>query len=243
MEGWIKLYRKIFNNPGYHSEKFCRNMAWIDLLLLANHEPNFFYKRGIRVDVNIGQIGYDMDTLAKRWKWSRNKIERWFRELEKDKQIVRQKNNVTTLITIVNYSTYQGNGNTEGKAKGKANRKAEGKANGNKQECKEGIRILYSDFYDSEIEKSQNDSNYIRVVKILFGENNLCIPLDSVLKMPIQLSYDQFKKIWYLKEKYKISITEILESMENWNDLKKRKTVYSTFLTFAKKRNPEITLK
>lgn len=104
-------------------------------------------------------------------------------------------------------------------------------------------KIIYSEFYDSEIERSEQDQSYIKVVKILFGENNLNIPLKSVLKMEIQLSFCQFKKLWYLKEKYKISITEILEQMENWKELKNRKTIYSTFLTFAKKRNPNIELK
>jgi hypothetical protein len=31
--------------------------------------------------------------------------------------------------------------------------------------------------------------------------------------------------------------------MENWIELKNRKTIYSTFLTFAKKRNPLIETK
>jgi hypothetical protein len=108
------------------------------------------------------------------------------------------------------------------------------------KESKVNKEYIYSEFYDLEIINSNNDENYIKVVKILFGENNLGIFLSSVLKMETQLNYIQFKKIWFLKEKYKISITEILEQMENWKDLKKRKTVYSTFLTFAKKRNPEI---
>jgi hypothetical protein len=130
MEGWIKLYRKIMENPYYFSEKFCRSMAWVDLLLLANHAPGFYYIRGIRVNVAVGQIGHGIDTLSKRWKWSRNKIERWLRELEKDNQIVRQKSNVTTLITIVNYSIYQDKGKADDNAEGKA----EGKADGRKQE-------------------------------------------------------------------------------------------------------------
>lgn len=141
MEGWIRIYRKIFDNPYYFSERFCRSMAWIDLLLLANHKPVFFFKRGIKVDVGVGQVGYDVTTLAKRWKWSRNKCERWFRELEKDKQIERQKNNVSTLITICNYSLYQTNGKAESNTNDKANEQPKGKANEHKQECKEGIRI------------------------------------------------------------------------------------------------------
>lgn len=129
MSGWIKLHRKLTENPLYFSEPFSRSMAWIDMLLIANHSDNYFFKRGIRIDVKVGQIGYDLDSLAKRWKWSRGKVERFLNMLENDKQIVRQKTNVTTLISIVNYKEYQ--------TDDKPNKKPNSKANGNKQECKE----------------------------------------------------------------------------------------------------------
>lgn len=131
MSGWIKLHRKITDNPLYFSEPFTRSMAWVDMLLIANHTDNFFFKRGIRVDIKTGQIGYDLDTLSKRWKWSRGKVERFLQMLEKDQQIVRQKTNVTTLISIVNYKEYQ----TDDKANRKANDKPNSKPNEHKQEC------------------------------------------------------------------------------------------------------------
>jgi hypothetical protein len=133
MSGWIKLHRKITENPLYFSEPFNRSMAWIDMLLIANHSDNYFFKRGIRVEVKVGQIGYDLDTLGKRWQWSRGKVERFMQMLENDNQIVRQKTNVTTLISIVNYKEYQ----CDSKADSKPNRKPNNKADGNKQELKE----------------------------------------------------------------------------------------------------------
>lgn len=134
MSGWIKLHRKLMDNPLYFSEPFTRSMAWVDMLLIANHTDNFFFKRGIRVDIETGQIGYDLDTLSKRWKWSRGKAERFLQMLEKDGQIVRQKTNVTTLISIVNYKEYQ----TDDKPNKKPNDKPNSKPNEHKQEC---IRI------------------------------------------------------------------------------------------------------
>lgn len=134
MSGWIKLHRKITDNPLYFSEQFNRSMAWIDLLLLANYADNYFFKRGVRVDVKTGQVGYDLDSLAKRWKWSRGKVERFLKMLENDNQIVRQKNNVTTLISIVNYKEYQQDD--------KANNKPNSKADENKQESKEIKKVF-----------------------------------------------------------------------------------------------------
>lgn len=122
MGGWVKLHRQIQYNNLYFSEPFNRALAWIDLLLLANHKDAYFFKRGVKVDVKIGQIGYDIESLSKRWKWSRGKVERFLKTLENENQIVRQKNNVTTLISIVNYIEYQ----VDDKANGKTNSKANG---------------------------------------------------------------------------------------------------------------------
>lgn len=160
MSGWIRLHRKITENPLYFSEPFNRSMAWIDLLLLANHSENYFFKRGIRVDVKVGQIGYDLDSLSKRWKWSRGKVERFILMLENDNQVVRQKTNVTTLISIVNYKEYQ--------TDDKPNRKPSSKANGNKQECKELKEEIYipeySEFLAYALTQSPNiDKEHLRL--------------------------------------------------------------------------------
>jgi len=120
------LHRQIEDNPLYFAEPFTRCGAWIDLLLLANHKDNIFYNRSIKVEVKRGQIGWALENLAKRWKWSRGKAERFICELEKANQIVRQKNNITTLITIVKYDYYQSSSKANGNASSKADSKADG---------------------------------------------------------------------------------------------------------------------
>jgi hypothetical protein len=117
--GYIKLFRKMQDNKLWLSEPFTRSQAWIDLILLANHRPGVIRVRGNRVDVKRGQVGWSQVALAKRWKWSRGKVRRFLKELEKsDHQIVQQKNNITTLINIINYEQYQGNGTADGTADG-----------------------------------------------------------------------------------------------------------------------------
>lgn len=108
--GYISLHRKIFQNEFYDCEPKCRIMAWIDLLLLANHQKRHFMIRGIPVIVPRGSIGYSIDTLALRWKWSKGKVKRWLDVLKMSGQIDLQKTNVTTLISIINYDHYQKTG-------------------------------------------------------------------------------------------------------------------------------------
>lgn len=228
MEGWIKLYRKLFDNPYYFSEKFCRGMAWVDMLLLANHAPGFFYKRGIRVDIQAGQLGYDIDSLAKRWKWSRNKVNRWLKDLENSKQIERQKTNVTTIISIVNYSIYQGNGIADERAYELPKGKAEGKAEGHKQEGIRRIKKVIGDFTTNSIEfytieatkaKGYPDDPkavaYLEVARHICQKENGNWVLPYVLKIEKQISLDKFIKLYEKAGGDIQSITTKIDSIQD----------------------------
>jgi hypothetical protein len=107
MEGWIKLHRRIMDNPLWNGDPFSRGQAWVDMILLANHKPGYFYVRGNKVPVKRGQIGWSIAKLSQRWKWSKGKTKRFLNDLENEQQIEQQKNNVTSIITIVKYDDYQ----------------------------------------------------------------------------------------------------------------------------------------
>ena len=114
--GYIKLWRKVWDNTLYFTETFTRTQAWIDMLLLANHKPSTIYLRGIPVTIERGQLLGGENYLGSRWKWSRGKVRRFMQNLEQqnEQQIRQQKNNVITLITIVNYYLYQPDDTTNG---------------------------------------------------------------------------------------------------------------------------------
>lgn len=109
MDGWIKLHRKIVDSCDWLHESFTRSQAWIDMILLANHAPGTIRTRGIIVKIERGQLGWSEEKLAKRWKWSRGKVRRFFSELSSETvaRIVQQKTTANSVITIVNYDTYQ----------------------------------------------------------------------------------------------------------------------------------------
>ena len=123
---WIKLYRKIMDDPAYLSEPFTRTQAWIDLLLLANYTPGTIYVRGIKVDVGRGQLAVSHEWLAKRWRWSRGRVTRYLDVIESNQQIVQQKSRIISLISIVNYDNYQSDGTTNGTTDGTTNGTTDG---------------------------------------------------------------------------------------------------------------------
>ena len=112
-EGWICIYRAIEEDPMYFAEPFTRMQAFIDLILITNHERTVFFKRGIKITVERGQTVRSEDELALRWKWFRGKVRRFLLELENDTKIVQQKTRLCNCISIVNYDKYQLGGTTD----------------------------------------------------------------------------------------------------------------------------------
>lgn len=152
--GWIKLHRQIMDSESYFSEKFCRNMAWIDLLLLANHKPNIIRKRGIKVKLQRGDVGHSQETLAHRWKWSRATVKRFLNDLESEGQIRQQKSNVTTCITIMNYNEFQSGFQRKVSAKRTADYTANEQQNNSKQYWnKNDNKCNKPEFWNSETDK------------------------------------------------------------------------------------------
>jgi len=107
MSGWIKLHRKLSKNQLWTLEPFTRGQAWVDLILLANFEKGYILVRGIKIDIERGQVGWSELKLSERWKWSRSRVRTFFKLLESEQQIVQQKNKLSSIISIINYDEYQ----------------------------------------------------------------------------------------------------------------------------------------
>lgn len=114
MSGWISLHRQIEKNWVWKEKPFSKGQAWIDLLLLANHEPARLKTRTGFVDICRGEHHTEERTLQERWGWSRSKVRNFIRSLVAEKMITfcvkkstTGKTTEGTTITILNYSVYQ----------------------------------------------------------------------------------------------------------------------------------------
>lgn len=130
-QGWIKLHRCIIDNWVWDCE-FSYGQAWIDLLMKACHKPSKLMIKGQMISLERGQQARSEVTLAKEWKWSRGKVRRFLSRLEGDSMIVHQTDNLTSIITICNYDSFQGGDTADGTADGTAN----GQQTVHKQEVK-----------------------------------------------------------------------------------------------------------
>ena len=107
MQGYVKIKREFIQTSLWLAERFSRGQAFLDLIMLANHGDSFVYKRGIKIRLKRGQIGWSIRSLATRWKWSIEKTRRFLRDLESESLISTQKTNASTTITVLNYDEMQ----------------------------------------------------------------------------------------------------------------------------------------
>lgn len=112
--GYISLHRKIQDCfLWYSDEPFDRRSAWIDLLLLVNHEAKEIIFAGNKVEVLTGQKITSIRSLAERWHWSTTKVRKFLEILESENMIKVESDNKKTLLTVVNYEFYQNTKHTE----------------------------------------------------------------------------------------------------------------------------------
>ena len=109
-KGFIKLPRHIIEDSHYFSEPFTRTQAWVDLIILANYQDTTALVRGVKIVVNRGQVCRSITELAKRWKWSRNRVMRFTEGLVDAERLHVQKLPIVNVYTIRDYEEYQGNG-------------------------------------------------------------------------------------------------------------------------------------
>jgi len=110
---YIKLHRSSEDNVLYFSEPFTKRQARTDLIMTTSFKDWIIIVRWNIIEVKRWQNWYSEDTLAKRWKWSRDKVRRFLNYLETIQQIIQQKSKIKSIITIINYEKYQSNDTTD----------------------------------------------------------------------------------------------------------------------------------
>lgn len=108
MEGWILLHRKIQDSDIWTMDgAFDMRSAWIDLLLMVNHEDKSTVFDMKPVIIKRGQCVTSVRKLSVRWGWGKDKTLHYLRLLESLGMIKKQSDSRRTLLTIENYDVYQ----------------------------------------------------------------------------------------------------------------------------------------
>lgn len=106
MNGWIKIHRKLLDNP--ISKKPSWAWLWVTLLLLANHdEEHKFIWNKKEVKLEKGQFVTGRKALSDQTGIPPSTVEDILTYLENSSQIRQQKTTKYRLITIVKWDSYQ----------------------------------------------------------------------------------------------------------------------------------------
>ncbi len=106
MEGWIRLHRKILDNP-----IVCKDSdtiaIWLYLLLNATYQEIPATFKGKKIILKKGQLITGIISISEKLVINKNKVQRTLKCFESDKQIEQQTSNKNRLITILNWEMYQ----------------------------------------------------------------------------------------------------------------------------------------
>lgn len=135
--GWIKAARSIRHHPMLQSA--IRKGVWLDLLLMAAHEPTRVSFRGRIVDLQPGQCAVVMSEWAKELGLTPRQLDRimvsW--RSESAVRVGHGPGKAYSLITIENYSVYQSQADRIGESAGERPGKERGKRGETEQEPEE----------------------------------------------------------------------------------------------------------
>lgn len=98
----------------------------------------------------------------------------------------------------------------------------------------ETIQTIYNVFYDSEIEKN-NDENYKDFVKFLFGKNGIDPECDYVLSLKHQITFERYNKLKLVAEANNKGLFDTIRAIENRNG-KKYISFYYTLNNWLKQK-------
>ena len=121
MAGWIKVYRDIENHWLWEDKPFSRGQAFINLLLMVNHQDKKILFNGDLIEVKRGSRITSLRQLGENWGWSRTKVKKFLEQLERDNMITVKSDSKKTVVSIENYSLYQDNKSSEVTVKSHSN--------------------------------------------------------------------------------------------------------------------------
>ncbi|MCM8900573.1 DnaD domain protein [Caldicoprobacter algeriensis] len=105
-QGWIKLHRKLLDNP-----VVCKDAdylaVWVYLLLNATHSNYKDMFKGKPIVLKPGQLITGRKAIASFLNISESKVQRILNAFEQAQQIEQQASNKNRLITILNWHLYQ----------------------------------------------------------------------------------------------------------------------------------------
>lgn len=108
--GWIRIHRKLLDNPIWYQSPPAYGKIWITMLLMANHEDNEWYFCGEKIKCKRGQFVTSIKSIreASGSHITTNNVRGALATMLATGLITSKPTRKGRLITIVNWELYQG---------------------------------------------------------------------------------------------------------------------------------------
>ena len=106
VQGWIPVHRQLQDHWLWKEKPFSKGQAWIDMLMLANHDDKKFLLGNELVEVKSGSFITSELKLMERWGWSKEKTRNFLKLLQQDGMITKKSDRKKTTIIVENYRVY-----------------------------------------------------------------------------------------------------------------------------------------
>jgi len=116
--GYVRLYRRITENPVWTALEPCVFKVMIAFLLRANWKPKTWYDGRRQVDIPRGSFVTSYPKMAEFCQLSAKQVRSSFLHLEKLEFAAYTRAGRWTMVTILNYETYQPKADNEGTVEG-----------------------------------------------------------------------------------------------------------------------------
>jgi hypothetical protein len=108
MSGYFLVYRGLHDKPLFKSNQpFSRFEAWLDTIELANFTESSFRHNSTMFPIPRGAVGTSYRALAKRWKWSVDRVIRELKLWSGQGMVDLDTRQGYLHVTICNYEQYQ----------------------------------------------------------------------------------------------------------------------------------------
>lgn len=210
--GYIRIFRSIMDK-GWYKDSECVAL-WLHLLLKANHKGAEFMHGFSIVKLKPGQFVTGRKALSLETGIGESKIERILKLFENEQQIEQQTNSRNRVITILSWDKYQ-KGEQQVNSRRTASEQPADTNNNDKNDNNEK-NVIYGkqrNFYETEISENENAElidAYKNMVRYIFGENPIKVPLERVLKAKHQLRYDSFVELVEIQSKSTKKLRDLL---------------------------------
>jgi hypothetical protein len=106
LKGVVTKPKEIAEYELLNQEPYCRRAAFDDLWVLANDRPATIKVNGRDVVLKVGQLAWAIGSLARRWRWSDEKVRKFLVLLQDERLVTFETSRTTTTIEVMDYAVY-----------------------------------------------------------------------------------------------------------------------------------------